>query len=317
MNQSTFHPRVIEKVIGHQDVLKTLRDLYHQDTIAPCWLIVGQRGIGKATLAYQFAREVLSMNPQNPDGLPPSLVFRQVAVGSYPNLLTIERTVNEEGEEAREISVNESRKVLNFLHLSPAVPGWRVVIIDAVDELNRSAANALLKILEEPPLKTLILLVCHSLGQVLPTIRSRCQKLHCKPLDAKDFAELEERSVEEELLPYVRGSLGFYRSLVDVGGMVFLKKIEQAALQAKAGQLSFAQKFSEEVSKNPDQYKCFLWLISQWVYQTTLKTTQDQAHWVRVYEKLNAFLGAAQTTHLNQNQLMLSCFLIIENPSIY
>ncbi len=317
MNQSPFHPRLTEKVLGHQEVLSTLRNLYVQETIAPCWLLIGQQGIGKATLAYQFAREVLSMSPQNPQGMSPLMVSRQIAVGSYPNLLTIERSINEEGEEAKEISVSESRKVLDFLHQSPAIPGWRVVIIDAVDELNRSASNALLKILEEPPLKTLILLVCHSLGKVLPTIRSRCQKLHCKPLSPEDFETLQEKDVEKELLPYVKGSLGLYRLLIAVGGMEFLNKAEQAIVQAKGGQLSSTQKFLEEVSKKPDQYKCFLWLIEQWVYQTTLKVTSEQEYWVKVYEKLSLFLASAKTTHLDKNQLMLSCFLIIENPNIY
>ncbi len=316
MSQTTFYPHSTKKIIGHEEVLDTLRSLYAQGTIAPCWLLVGQRGIGKATLAYQFAREVLSTNPQNPDGLSLSLVSRQIEVGSYPNLLVIERLVNEEGEEAKEISVNEARKVLDFLHQTPAIPGWRVVIIDAVDELNRSAANALLKILEEPPAKTLILLICHSLGQVLPTIRSRCQKLYCNPLSLEGFNQLQEDGVEEELLPYVRGSLGLYHSLVNVGGVTFLKRVEQAAQQAKMGQLSLGQKLLEEVSKKPDQFKCFLWLIEQWVYQTTLKTTSDQAYWVKVYEKLSAFLKAAKTTHLDKAQLMLSCFLIIENPGI-
>ncbi len=317
MNLSPFHPRKTEKVLGNQDVLDALRSLYVQDTLAPCWLLVGQRGIGKATLAYQFAREVLSNNPKNSEGLSASLVSRQIAVGSYPNLLTVEKAINEDGEEAKEISVSEARKVLDFLHQSPAIPGWRIVIIDAVDELSRSASNALLKILEEPPLKTLILLVCHSLGQVLPTIRSRCQKLHCKPLTLEGFANLEEESVEEELLPYVRGSLGFYRSLISVGGMTFLKKIETATKQAKVGQLSTVQKFADEVSKNPDQYKCFLWLIEQYVYQSALNATSDQAYWVKVYEKLSKFLADAKATHLDKNQLMLSCFLMIENPDIY
>lgn len=307
-----------EKMVGHQDALERLRTLYASDSLAPCWLLVGQRGIGKATFAYQFAKEVLVTNPQNLTGLSENIVSRQIKAGSYPNLLVIERSFNKEGEQANEISVDEARKVLEFLHQSAAIPGWRVVIVDAVDELNRAAANSLLKILEEPPQKTLFLLVCHALGQVLPTIRSRCQQLNFSPLTFQDLNQASGESLSEDLASYVKGSLGLYRSLIDAGGMDFIQSLAHIIHAARKGQMSVVQKFCEEVAKDPKRYTCFLWLIEQWLYKVTIKSSgEEQAYWVQVWERLTAFLKGAKTTHLDKTQIMLSCFLIIENPNIY
>ena len=311
-------PGAGEKLVGHQDPLEKLRALYTAGNLAPCWLLVGQRGIGKGAFAYQFAKEILTSNPQNPAGLPENIVSRQIKVGSYPNLLVIEKALNKEGEVANEISVDEARKVLDFLHQSPAIPGWRVVIVDAVDELNRAAANSLLKILEEPPQKTLLLLVCHSLGQVLPTIRSRCQQLNFSPLTIDDLNQIATEPVSEELFAYVKGSLGLYDSLSEAGGVTFIRTLTQIIDSARKGQMNPVQRFCEEVSKDPKRYSCFLWLIEQWVYKTTLRTnSEERAHWVFVWEKLTAFLKDAKKTHLDKTQIMLSCFLIVENPNIY
>ena len=307
-----------EKLVGHQDALEKLRALYATGNLAPCWLLVGQKGIGKGVFAYQFAKEILTANPQNPTGLSENIVSRQIKVGSYPNLLVIEKALNKEGEMANEISVDEARKVLDFLHQSPSIPGWRVVIVDAVDELNRAAANSLLKILEEPPQKTVFLLVCHSLGQVLATIRSRCQQLNFSPLTSQDLNQIATEPVSEELVSYVKGSLGLYYSLLEAGGLNFIQTLTQIIDSARKGQMNPVQRFCEEVAKDPKRYSCFVWLIEQWVYKTTLNTSSDErAHWVLVWEKLTAFLKGAKTTHLDKTQIMLSCFLIIENPNIY
>ena len=318
MHLTPLSSSISQKMVGHLDPLKKLRGLYTAGTLAPCWLLAGQRGIGKATFAYQFAKEVLVTNPQNPTGLSENIVSRQIKAGSYPNLLVIERSFNKDGELANEISVDEARKVLDFLHQSAPIPGWRVVIVDAVDELNRAAANSLLKILEEPPQKTLFLLVCHALGQVLPTIRSRCQQLNFSPLTFADLSEVSDEPLSEELASYVKGSLGLYQSLVEAGGADFINSLTQTINAARNGQMTVVQRFCDEVSKDPKRYSCFLWLIEQWLYKATLKASgEGQAYWVQVWERLTAFLKGAKTTHLDKNQVLLSCFLIIENPNIY
>src|ERR1700688_1149105 len=121
---------------------------------------------------------------------PESGVFRRVAAGGHADLLTVERAYDPHRRRLRgEIVVDDTRAIGTFLRLTPAEGGWRVVIVDGADEMNRNAANALLKILEEPPQQALLLLVAHSPGRLLPTIRSRCRRFPLAPLPAAIVAE--------------------------------------------------------------------------------------------------------------------------------
>src|SRR5215216_727506 len=131
------------------------------------------------------------------DGLavpPQSGVFRRVASGGHADLLTIERAYDPRRRRLRgEIVVDDTREIAAFMRLTAAEGGWRVVVVDGADEMNRSAANALLKILEEPPRHALLLLVAHSPGRLLPTIRSRCRRFPMPPLPEATVAELLAR----------------------------------------------------------------------------------------------------------------------------
>lgn len=188
-------PRATSELFGHGEAERTLLDAYRSGRIAHAWLIGGARGIGKATLAYRTARFVLAnpvvampavakaaslaVDPGNP-------VARQVASGAHGGLLTLERTANDKGVLRSVITVDESRETISFFGSTAAVDGWRVCIVDTVDELNANAANALLKIIEEPPARSLFLLISHAPQRVLATIRSRCRKLNLRPLDEGD-----------------------------------------------------------------------------------------------------------------------------------
>jgi DNA polymerase-3 subunit delta' len=191
-------PRETTILYGHIEAENTLLEAYRSGRLAHAWLLGGCLGIGKATLAYRMARFVLA----HPDPtLPPvrtakSLhvdaehpVARRVAAQAHGDLLVLERTVNEKTDKLRqEIQVDDVRRSVTFFGSTPAEGGWRVATVDAVDELNSEGANALLKILEEPPRRALLLLVSHSAGRVLPTIRSRCRLLTLRPLSAGDVA---------------------------------------------------------------------------------------------------------------------------------
>ncbi len=120
---------------------------------------------------------------------PASPVFRRVAAGSHADLLTVEREWDDKKSRLRgEIVVDDARAVSAFLRLTPAEGGWRVVVIDGAEHLNRNAANAVLKMLEEPPPRAVLLLTCAAPGRLLPTIRSRCRRLALHPLDAREMA---------------------------------------------------------------------------------------------------------------------------------
>jgi len=192
---SVPHPRETFALFGHRDAEAALLNAYKSGRIPHAWLIGGGQGIGKATLAYRMARFVLSHRDplsstvQRADTLavdPNGSVARHVASSSHGVLLTLERTLNDKGVMRTVISVDQTRETISFFGSTAAVEGWRVCIIDTVDELNPNAANALLKVLEEPPQQSLFFLISHAPARVLPTVLSRCRKLMLRPLSNED-----------------------------------------------------------------------------------------------------------------------------------
>src|SRR6478609_6773431 len=192
---AAVHPRETFVLFGHRDAETALLNAYRSGRIPHAWLIGGAAGIGKATLAYRMARFVLAhSNPNAPDVQraetlavdPNGSVARHVATSSHGGLLTLERTLNDKGVMRTVIAVDQTRETISFFGSTAAVDGWRVCIVDTVDELNPNAANALLKVLEEPPQQSLFLLVSHAPARVLPTILSRCRKLLLRPLATDD-----------------------------------------------------------------------------------------------------------------------------------
>jgi DNA polymerase III subunit delta' len=189
------HPRETPDLFGHREAETALLNAYRSGRIPHAWLIGGGQGIGKATLAYRMARFVLShSNPLTPavqraETLavdPSDPVVRQITAGAHGGLLVLERGFNDRGVLRTVITVDETRETISFFGSTAAVDGWRVCIVDTVDELNPNAANALLKVLEEPPQRSLFLLVSHAPARALPTILSRCRKLPLRPLAVAD-----------------------------------------------------------------------------------------------------------------------------------
>jgi DNA polymerase III subunit delta' len=192
---AAVHPRETNALFGHREAEQALLNAYRSGRIPHAWLIGGAQGIGKATLAYRMAKFVLAhRNPGAAEVQGASTlqiersdpVARHVAAGAHGSLLTLERTLNDKGVLRTVITVDETRETISFFGSTAAVEGWRVCIVDTVDELNPNAANALLKILEEPPRQSLFLLVSHAPARVLPTILSRCRKLPLRPLAIAD-----------------------------------------------------------------------------------------------------------------------------------
>ncbi|MFS8038307.1 DNA polymerase III subunit delta' [Xanthobacter sp. AM11] len=204
------HPRQQDRLFGHAAVEADLLGDFRAGRLPHALLIGGPEGIGKATLAYRLARMVLAGGPdpgRHDLSLSPSHpVFRQVASMSHPDMLVLRR-VPEAGEEKipTVIPAEMVRRVRSFFGATAAAGGWRVCIVDAVDELNAFGANALLKTLEEPPPRALFLLVSHAPGRVLPTIRSRTRLLRLRPLAPPDvLAALDHLKDEVEALDPAR-----------------------------------------------------------------------------------------------------------------
>jgi len=191
------HPRLTDALFGHAGAEAALLAAYRSGRVPHAFLILGAKGIGKATLAYRFARFVLA----HPDPAAPEVaaaaslavehdhpVARRIAAQAQGDLLVLERTLNEKGVLRQQIAVDDVRRTVSFFGSTAGEGGWRIAIVDAVDELNRSSANALLKVLEEPPRQALLLLVSHSAAKVPPTLRSRCRVLAPRPLAQADVA---------------------------------------------------------------------------------------------------------------------------------
>lgn len=192
------HPRERTILIGHSEAERQLLDAYRGPRMHHAWLIGGPEGIGKATLAYRFARFVLA-HPR-PEAIPASIrdlavpedhpAARRIVAGSHPDLLALRRIAAPGKDKIpQDISVDAMREIVRFFGSTAGEGGWRICIVDAADDLNRSSANALLKLLEEPPPRSLFLIVVHMPGRLLPTIRSRCRVLSLAPLSPQEIAE--------------------------------------------------------------------------------------------------------------------------------
>jgi DNA polymerase-3 subunit delta' len=190
-------PRMTQTLFGHAGTEAALLAAYRGGRVPHAFLLIGQKGIGKATLAYRMARFVLA----HPDPVAPEVraatsltvdpqhpVARRVAAQAHGDLLVLERTPNDKGVLRQQIAVEEVRRTVSFFGATAGEGGWRIAIVDAVDELNRSGANALLKVLEEPPQRAILLLVCHSAARVPATLRSRCRMMTLRPLAQANVA---------------------------------------------------------------------------------------------------------------------------------
>lgn len=220
-------------LFGHKAAEDFLARSYHSGKGHHAILIEGPEGIGKATLAFRFANHVLS-HP-DPATAPEQLaapdlgssVSRQIASGASHNLLHLARPVDEKtGKAKTAITVDEVRRAGHFFSQTSGTGNWRIVIIDPADDLNRNAANAILKILEEPPRRALFLVLSHAPGKLLPTIRSRCQPLKLSPLGDDDLMRalgalglrLDGGKTEETIRAMSKGSVARALKLMNYGG---------------------------------------------------------------------------------------------------
>ncbi len=324
-------PRETVELFGHEDAEATLLAAYRGGRIPHAWLIGGARGIGKATLAYRMARFVLA----HPDPAAaevqaaPTLavaaahpVARQIAGGSHGSLLALERTVNDKGVKRTVITVAETRETIGFFGSTAAGEGWRICIVDTVDELNANAANALLKILEEPPQRSLFLLVSHASARVLATIQSRCRRLSLRPLspdnvaravaasagrsagdaDVVEAANAAEGSVARALTLLGGDALGLHQRTVAL--LQSLPHVDQRALHALGDALG---------GHDRTAVAAFMDTIDRWLSER-LKVADANANLARlarlaeVWEKVTHAARDTEAFNLERKPLVFSVF---------
>lgn len=214
MADAAPHPREVFDLTGHEAAEAAFEEARGRGRLHHAWLLTGTEGVGKATFAYRAARRLLGAPPEPRYGVlgaaPEHPVSRQIIARSHPDLMVLER-IGDDGKLRKTIPVDEARKLTDFFSKSPASAPHRVAIIDAADDLNVNAANAVLKTLEEPPPRGVILLVSHSPGGLLPTIRSRCRRLTFNALPEADvvaFVGARTTANEEDAIRLARMSKG-------------------------------------------------------------------------------------------------------------
>jgi DNA polymerase III subunit delta' len=300
-------------IIGHDAAEAQILAAYNAGKLHHAWLLAGPMGVGKASFARRVARFLLSparaedggglFGPAEPTSLdvaaddPASAL---IDAGSHPGLLTLERLVNEKtGKRATGISVDQARTLAPFVSLMASDGGWRVIIIDAIDDMNRAASNAVLKIVEEPPAKTLFLLVSHQPGGLLPTIRSRCRRLEFKRLPDDDVkavlvAQLVAPADIPVLLALADGAPG--QALRFAG--LDLPPLATAIDEAMAGELTLADRLviAEQLAKSDaaPRYEAFLDLALRKLAERLRAAARDgQYAPMALWEQLQALVGPA------------------------
>lgn len=260
-------------IVGQKRAIEQFASVWSSRKLHHAWLLSGPKGVGKASFAHAAARRVLADAAGPPSGLPgletpdDHPIVRLVEAGSHPDMRWLERLPKEKGEGlARDISIKQVRDLGEFMGMTAALSPWRVAVIDSMDELNKEASNALLKILEEPPANTLFFLVSHAPGRLLPTIRSRCRRLDFQKLDddamtsilASHAPELKA-SERDQVIAMSFGSGGRALAFAELG----LAKLEEAALAIlRQGDPTNARRseLASELGKKgaADRYAAFL-----------------------------------------------------------
>jgi len=330
-------PRETVALFGHEAAEAALLDAYKSGRIAHAWLIGGPPGIGKATLAFRFARFVFAHpDPKAADvqrattlALPPDHpVSRRMQAQAQPDFRVLERVVNEQtGKLFTVIRVEDTRRLVAFFGHSSGQDGWRIAIIDAVDDLDRSSANTILKVLEEPPARTLLLLLSHSPGRELPTIRSRCRRLLLRPLPEDDvaraLAEATGRGADDAELAQAAaasgGSVSRALALLDGPALALRQRVVEAIGQLPNPDPRALHALADSIGgTDPATLAAFMDLVNGWLSQRLGGGEGDARALARIaetWDKVNRHARDVDAYNLERKPFVFSVFAELASVS--
>jgi DNA polymerase-3 subunit delta' len=314
-------------LIGQERAEAAFLNAWRSGRPAHGWLLAGPRGIGKETLAFRIARFVLSGGTAETLACDPAApLFRRVAAGGHSDLHVLTRQINERtGRRRAEIVIEDARALCAFLALTAGEGGWRVAIVDGAEDMNRNAANAILKVLEEPPPRTLLLLVSHAPGRLLPTIRSRCWLLPLRPLGEAELVRVLgpaldglEPGARGLVLTFVEGSPGLAAALLEADGaelcrtlsemMADLPRLDASRVHALADRLSGTE--GAETFRLIGEL--LLGLVARAVRGRVLGTAPAGPgaldHWIEVWDNLRRLFARAEALDLEPRQTLIGAF---------
>lgn len=332
-----MNPREQDNLIGHESVEADLLNAWKKGRLPHSILLTGPRGVGRATLAFRLTKFLLSNPSSESTSLyvdPFSPVVRRILSGGHGDLQVIEPDPE---KATKEITVDQVRKIKSFLSQTPMEGGWRIVIVDG--EMNGAAANAVLKVLEEPPKQSLLIILSESVGRVLPTIRSRCHMIKLKPITPVQVlqvlkAEKPQLSSEElqilsalcdgrpglALQYHEAKAVGMYKELLTILGALSHFNFGDA--------LALSQKYSGKAQKEEpvldsffvmgDCLKRFIQKLTRYatvqdvssilpeeipIFQSAL-SIRPAMEWARIWENVNRDFHQAHRSHLDKSQVL-------------
>jgi len=322
------HPRETLTLHGHVEAEHAFLDAYRGGRMPHAWLIGGARGIGKATLAYRMARFVFAHPEpaipavQNAESLAlpaDNPAVRRVAAQGHSDLLALERVEDDKGKMSTVIPVDMVRKTIGFFGSTAGEGGWRVCIVDSADELNAAGANALLKILEEPPAKCLLLVVSHAPGRLLPTIRSRCRRLALRPLSPEDVARsladaLQRDAGEPDIKAAATASDGSVARALDLLGGTALKVREQVNILLGALPTVNPRDLhalGDALGRDESAFAAFVDAVRDWLSARVTAARAEPsrlARFAEVWDRLNKAARDVEIFHLERKPMVFNVF---------
>jgi DNA polymerase III subunit delta' len=331
-------PRETTVLYGHENAEREFLAVYQSGRVPHAWLIGGEPGIGKATLAYRIARFVLAHPDPSRLAASASLALdpdhrtvRRIAVNAHSDLLALERTVGDSGKLRTVITVDQVRRLSTFFGSTAGEGGWRVCIVDSADELKYpEGSNALLKMLEEPPPRSLFLLVSHAPGRLLPTIRSRCRRLALRPLAQAEVTRaasaalglkaplaLSDQAVAAAAAAS-RGSVA--RALALAGGpmLALREKVVELLKALPATDPRALHALGDQLDRDRGLLEVFVGAVRDWLSGHLDAETANLARLAGIadlWERLNRSAREVETYNLERKPLVFSIFGLLADAS--